>query len=83
MNVHECPQCGSYLRFSGDVHACHPCDDSHVQYNLATTDEEQANLSESIRWVYGIDKRAWGRAWIRYREILQRKRADRTLNLKS
>ena len=83
MNVHECPQCGSYLRFGGDVHACHPCDDSHVQYNLATTDEEQANLSESIRWVYGIDKRAWGRAWIRYREILQRKRADRTLNLKS
>ncbi|MCA8985819.1 MAG: hypothetical protein KDA76_19035 [Planctomycetaceae bacterium] len=47
MNVHECPHCGSYLRFGGDLRECGPRDGSHIRYNLATTDEEEAALSEA------------------------------------
>ena len=42
MNVHECPRCGSSLRYGGDVHECDPRDDSRVRFNLATADEEKA-----------------------------------------
>lgn len=59
MNVHECPRCGSYLRFGGDIHECGQRDDSHIQFNLATTDEQKAVLSESVRLIYGIDQELW------------------------
>ncbi len=82
MNVHECPCCGSCLRYGSDPHECGPRDDSHIRYNLATTDEEKAVLSESVRLIYGIDEEFWYRNRPHYRAIVDRKRADGTLNLK-
>lgn len=82
MNVHECPRCGSYLRFGGDIHECGQRDDSHIRFHLATTDEEKAVLSESVRLIYGIDEEFWYRHRPHYRAIVERKRADGTLNLK-
>ena len=78
----ECPRCGSCLRYWKDTHECGPRDDSHVRYNLAITDEEKAVLSESVRLLYGIDQEFWYRARPHYRAIVERKRADGTLNLK-
>lgn len=74
MNVHECPCCGSYLRYGGDPHACGTRDDSHIRFNLATTDEEKAILSETVRRIYKIDEEFWYRNRPRYREIIQRLR---------
>jgi len=76
MNVHECPQCGSYLRFGGDLHECGPRDDSHIRYNLATTDEEKAALSESVRLLHGIDEAFWYRNRPKVLAIVQRLRRD-------
>lgn len=61
MNVHECPHCGSHLRYGGDPHECGPRDDSHIRYNLATTDEEKAALSEAVRLLHRIDEAFWYR----------------------
>lgn len=82
MNVHECPQCGSYLRFGGDPHECGPRDNSHIRFNLATTDDEKAVLSESVRLIYGIDEGFWYRNRPHFRAIVERKRADGTLKPK-
>ncbi|WP_437226056.1 hypothetical protein SH661x_004383 [Planctomicrobium sp. SH661] len=76
MNVHECPQCGSYLRFGGDPHECGPRDDSRIRYNLVTTDEEKAALSESVRLLYGIDEAFWYRNRPKVLAIVQRLRRD-------
>ena len=78
----ECPRCGSCLRDWNETHECGPCDDSHIQFNLATTDEEKAVLSESVRLIYGIDEEFWYRNRPHVRAIVERKRADGTLNLK-
>ena len=75
-NVHECPRCGSSLRFGGDVHECGARDDSHIRFNLATTDEEKAALSESVRQIYGIDEDLWYRRHPHYREIVRKQRAQ-------
>lgn len=84
MNVHECPHCGSYLRFGGNIHECGERDYSHIRFNLATTDEEKAVLSESVRLIYGIDEDFWYRYRnrLQFRAIVERKRADGTLDLK-
>ena len=76
MNVHECPQCGSYLRFGGDLHECGPRDDSHIRYNLATTDEEKAALSEAVRLLHGIDEAFWYRNRPEVLAIVQRLHRD-------
>lgn len=76
MNVHECPQCGSYLRFGGDLHECGPRDDSHIRYNLATTDEEKAALSEAVRLLHGIDEAFWYRNRPEVLATVQRLRRD-------
>lgn len=76
MNVHECPHCGSYLRYGGDPHECGPRDDSHIRYNLATTDEEKAALSEAVRLLHGIDEVFWYRNRPEVLVIVQRLRRD-------
>ena len=55
MNVRECPHCESYLHFGGDLHECGLCDDLHIRYNLATTDEEKAAIFEAVRLLHGYD----------------------------
>lgn len=82
MNVHECPRSGSYLRFGGDVHECGPGDDSHIRYNLASTDEEKAALSESVRLLHGIDEAFWYRNRPKVRAIVQWLRRDGHSDLK-
>lgn len=76
MNVHECPRCGSYLGYGGDVHECGPRDDSHIRYNLATTDEEKAALSESVRLLHEVDEAFWYRGRPDVLAIVQRLRRD-------
>lgn len=79
MNVRSCPHCGSDVRYGGDLHECIPGDRSQVRYNLATTAEERAALSESVRQIYGIDEAFWYRNRPHYLEIVRRMRADGTL----
>ena len=76
MNVHECPRCGSYFRYGGDVHACGPLDESHIRCNLATTGEEKAALSESVRLLHGIDEAFWYRNRPEVLAVVQRLRRD-------
>jgi hypothetical protein len=76
MNVRSCPHCGSDLRFGGDLHECGPRDDSGVRYNLATTDEEKAALSESVRLLYGIDEAFWYRNRPEVLAIVKRRRVS-------
>lgn len=75
----ECPRCGGDLRNWNDTHECGPRDDSHVRYNLATSCEEQAMLSETVRLVYGIDEEFWYRSRPHDRAVILRKRADAAL----
>lgn len=79
MNVRSCPHCGSDLRYGGDLHECIPSDRSRVRYNLATSEEEKAALSESVRQIYGIDEAFWYRNRPQYLEIVRRMRASGTL----
>ena len=76
MNVHECPQCGSHLRHGADPHECGRRDDSQIRYNLATTDEEQAAISEAIRLLHGIDETFWYRHRPEVLAIVQHLRRD-------
>lgn len=81
MNVRSCPHCGSDVRYGGDLHECTPGDRSQVRYNLATTDEELAALSESVRQIYGIDEAFWYCNRPNYWVIVQRqRRAQSTLS---
>jgi hypothetical protein len=76
MNVHECPRCGSYLRYGGDAHFCEPHHGAHIRYNLATTEEEKAAVSESVRQVSGISEDFWYRNRPKVLAIVQRLRRD-------
>lgn len=82
MNEHECPQCGSYLRFGGDLHECGPRDDSHLRYDLATTDEERAALSEAARVALRISEVLWYRDRPEMLEIARRLRRERRFDSK-
>ena len=76
MNVRSCPHCGSEVRYGGDLHECIPGDEPPVRFNLATTDEEKAALSESVRLLYGIDEAFWYRNRPEVLAIVQRLRRD-------
>ena len=70
MGVQECSFCGASLRFGGDAHECGSR--SRIKYDLATTDEQKALLSDAVRKVYGIDEDRWYRQRPHYREIVWR-----------
>ena len=72
MGVQECSFCGTSLRFGDDAHECGSR--SGVEFNLATTDEQKALLSESVRKVYGIDEARWYAGRPHYLEIVRRHR---------
>ncbi len=72
MGVQECSFCGASLRFGGDAHECGTR--SGVEFNLATTDEQKALLSEAVRKVYGIDEDRWYRQRPHYRVIVLKNR---------
>ena len=74
MGVQECSNCGASLRFGGDAHECGSR--SGVEFNLATTDEQKALLSEAVRKVYGIDEDRWYAQRPHYREIVLRNRME-------
>ena len=74
MGVQECSFCGASLRFGGDAHECGSR--SRVEFNLATSDEQQALLSEAVRKVYGIDEDWWYAQRPHYREIVLRHRTQ-------
>lgn len=70
MGVQECSFCGASLRFGCDAHECGVR--TAVKFNLATTDEQKALLSEAVRKVWGIDEDRWYRNRPHYREIVRR-----------
>ena len=70
MGVQECSFCGASLRFGGDAHECGVS--TAVEFNLATTDEQKALLSETVRKVYGIDEERWYVQRPHYRELTRR-----------
>ncbi len=74
MSVQECSFCGASLRFGGDAHECGVR--TAVEFNLATTDEQKALLSEAVRKVYGIDEERWYAKRPRWREIVLRNRTQ-------
>ena len=76
MNVRSCPHCGSEVRYGGDLHECIPGDEPPVRFNLATTDEEKAALSEAVRLLHGIDEAFWYRNRPEVLAIVQRLRRD-------
>ena len=55
--VQECSFCGTSLRFGDDAHEYGSR--SGVEFNFATTDEQKALLSETVRKVYGFDEDRW------------------------
>jgi hypothetical protein len=54
----ECSRCGAALRSWDETHECERRDAS-IQYNLATTDEQQAIVSEAIRQAWKIPEQIW------------------------
>ena len=72
MGVQECSFCGSSLRFGDDAHECGSR--SGVEYDLATTEEQKALLSETVRKIYGIDEDRWYAGRSHWREIVMRHR---------
>ena len=74
MGVQECSFCGASLRFGGDAHECGSR--SRIEYDLATTNEHKALLSEAVRRVYGIDENRWYAQRPHYREIVRRHRVE-------
>jgi len=73
MGVQECSFYGARLRFGGDAHECGAR--SGVEYDLATTDERKALLSETVRTIYGIDEDRWYTGRPHWREIVRRHRS--------
>ena len=71
MGVQECSHCGASLRFGDDAHEC-GTRNTRIEYDLATTDEQKALLSEAVRKVWGIDEDQWYAQRPLYREIVQR-----------
>ncbi len=71
MGVQECSFCGASLRFGDDAHEC-GTRDTHIEYDLATTDEQKALLSEAVRKVWGIDEDRWYAKRPHYRAIVRR-----------
>ncbi len=69
MGVQECSHCGASLRFGDDAHECGSR--YGVEFNLATTDEQKALLSETVRRIYGIDEDRWYAQRMHYREIVR------------
>ena len=69
MGVQECSFCGASLRFGGDAHEC-GTRNTRIEFNLATTDEQKALLSETVRKIYGIDKDRWYAGRPHWREIV-------------
>ena len=72
MGVFECSLCGASLRFGDDAHECGSR--SGVEFNLVTTDEQKALLSETVRKIYGIDEDRWYAGRPHWREIVLRHR---------
>ncbi|RLS54306.1 MAG: hypothetical protein DWH91_12210 [Planctomycetota bacterium] len=70
MGVQECSYCGASLRFGDDAHECGSR--SEVEYDLATTEEQKALLSETVRRIYGIDDDLWYAGRPHWREIVLR-----------
>ncbi len=78
----DCPTCGASLRHWNDSHVCGPSDRSHIRFNLATTDEEKAEVSEAVRQVHGIDEDFWYRNRPEMFKIVQRLRKQRAVEEK-
>ncbi len=57
----DCPTCGASLRHWDDFHSCVPSDHSDIEFALAKTDEEKAEITEAVRRVYSIDEEFWYR----------------------
>lgn len=73
----DCPICGSSLRHWNDIHVCAPSDWSQITFNLASTDEERAAVSEATRRVCRIDEEFWYRNRPEMHELVQRLREQK------
>ncbi len=73
----DCPTCGASLRHWDDPHCCTPSDRSHIEFNLASTDEERAEVTEAVRRVYGIDEEFWYRNRPEMHQTVQRLREQK------
>ncbi len=76
MGVQECSFCGASLRFGGDAHEC-GTRNTHIEYDLATTDEQKALLSEAVRKVYGIDEDRWYAQRSHFHELVRRHQSQK------
>ena len=75
MGVQECSFCGASLRFGGDAHEC-GTRNTCIEYDLVTTDEQKALLSETVRKIYGIDEDRWFAGRPHWREVVLRHRTQ-------
>ncbi len=75
MGVQECSHCGASLRFGDDAHQC-GSRNTHIKFNLATTDQQKALLSEAVRKVWGIYEDRWYAQRPHYREFVKRHRTE-------